>query len=245
MAWHEAAEPRPKYLFKLKLTSGVKKAIAKIDWPAWEGQPTVGLEQTAETTVQLQGWSQPRRIVVARTLRPVNAGPQDTFWDLADEQWAVYVTNMSVEEASQTQVVACYRQRADCENVFDELKNQWGFAGFCSSKASVSECAARMQLLIYNLWSLFVRVLHNRDGHTEAVSSRYEFLLLPGRLVNSARQRCLKLSVSASVKKLLKAAYERLNRWLASTAPQLELNRGSPTPWTLFLPQMIPPKGES
>jgi hypothetical protein len=34
-------------------------------------------------------------------------------------------------------LVQLYRQRADAENVFDELKNQWGFAGFCAQKAAV------------------------------------------------------------------------------------------------------------
>ncbi len=65
-----------------------------------------------------------------------------------------------------------YPQRADAENVFDELKNQWGFAGFCSQKATVSQSSARILLLVYNLWSLFVRVLKNQGGHTEAITSR-------------------------------------------------------------------------
>jgi len=66
----------------------------------------------------------------------------------------VYVTNLTPEEADAFQVIQLYRQRADAENVFDELKNQWGFAGFCSQKAAVSQSSARMLLLIYNLWSL-------------------------------------------------------------------------------------------
>jgi hypothetical protein len=31
--------------------------------------------------------------------------------------------------------------------VFDELKNQWGFRGYCSGKAVVTELAARLVLL--------------------------------------------------------------------------------------------------
>lgn len=37
-----------------------------------------------------------------------------------------------MEEASAWQVQALYRERADAENMFDELKNQWGFSGFCA-----------------------------------------------------------------------------------------------------------------
>jgi hypothetical protein len=43
LAWHESRHvPRPKYLFKLRLTRNVKRAIAKVPWPLWEGQPTLG-----------------------------------------------------------------------------------------------------------------------------------------------------------------------------------------------------------
>ena len=43
MAWHEqAGETRPQYLFKLRLTSNVRRAIAKVPWPLWEGVPTLG-----------------------------------------------------------------------------------------------------------------------------------------------------------------------------------------------------------
>ncbi len=33
---------------------------------------------------------------------------------------------------------------ADCENIYDELKNQWGLAGFCSQQSNVTELAARL-----------------------------------------------------------------------------------------------------
>lgn len=94
--------------------------------------------------------------------------------------------------------------------MFDELKNQWGFAGFCSQKAVVSECAARLLLMVYNLWAMFARVTLDRDGHTEAITSRYELLMVPSRLVLSGRKRSVKLAVSGKFARRLKAAYERL-----------------------------------
>ena len=46
MAWHETAGvPRPCYLFKLKLTANVRRAIARVPWPEWDGRPRVGIEQ--------------------------------------------------------------------------------------------------------------------------------------------------------------------------------------------------------
>jgi hypothetical protein len=70
MAWHEAAgEKRLQYLFKLKLTNNVRRAIARVPWPVWEGANTVGCQQFAETTVRLQSWSRERRIVIMRVRR--------------------------------------------------------------------------------------------------------------------------------------------------------------------------------
>ena len=67
----------PKCLFKLKRTTNVRRAIARVPWPLWEGSPTVGCQQFAETTVRLQGWSRERRIISVRTLKPTHPSPRD------------------------------------------------------------------------------------------------------------------------------------------------------------------------
>ena len=241
MAWHEAEDTRrPNYLFKLKLTRNVRRAIAAIDWPDWKGAPTEGMRQLAETKLRLTGWSKERRVVVSRTLKPLTTSPQDEFWGTGEEVVHAYVTDLTIEQAEAFQVVALYRQRGDAENVFDELKNQWGFAGFCARKAVVSECAARLLLLVYNLWSMFVRVLKNDGMHTEAITSRYELLMIPGRLTRSGGRRTLKLAVGKKLGAFLNAAYKRLLAWLDQTAPQLELTSGKPPPWLLFDPHQHP-----
>jgi len=224
MAWHEqAGEKRPKYLFKLRVTANVRRAIAKVPWPLWEGAPTLGCQQIAETTVKLHGWSRERRVVIVRTLKPVNPTPQDEFWDTPEDDVAVYVTNLEKSEATPEQIALLYAGRADTENVFDELKNQWGFRGYCSQRAVVSELAARRVLLTCNLWSLFTRLLGLTPGHhSEAVTSRRDFLFLAAQVVESGRQRVVKLAVKSEWWAVLKACYERLRTWLATTAPQLE-----------------------
>jgi hypothetical protein len=224
MAWHEqAGEKRPKYLFKLRLTTNVRRAIAKVPWPMWEGAPTLGCQQLAETTVRLHGWSRERRVVIVRTLKPVNPTPQDEFWDTPEDAVAVYVTNLEKDEAKPEQIALLYAQRADTENVFDELKNQWGFRGYCSRRAVLTELAARLVLPTCNLWRLFTRLLGLTPGHhSEAVTSRRDFLFLAAQVVESGRQRVVKLAVKAEWWETLKACYERLRTWLAATAPQLE-----------------------
>ena len=224
LAWHEAkGKPRPKYLFKLRQTPNVRRAIAKVPWPAWEGAPTLGCQQIAQTTVKLHGWSRERRVVIVRTLKPVNPSPQDQFWATPEDDVAVYVTNLAPDEATPEQIALLYAQRADTENVFDELKNQWGFRGYCSQRAVVTELAARLVLLTYNLWSLFTRLMGLNPGHhTEAVKSRRDFLFLAAQVVESGRQRVVKLAVKAAWWEVLKGCYERLRTWLSTTAPQLE-----------------------
>jgi len=60
----------------------------------------------------------------------------------------VYVTDLP-ESFNAWNIQDLYRQRADVENVFDELKNQWGFSGFCAKARATTELAARLTLLVY------------------------------------------------------------------------------------------------
>ena len=237
-AWHEVdGEVRPKYLFKLRLTRNVRRAIVKVPPQAWRGCPTLGTEPVAETTVQLEGWSRARRVVIVRTLKPTNVGPQDQFWSTEEEELSVSVTNLLAEEATAEQVVLLYRKRADTENVFDEVKNQWGFRGFCSRRGVVTETAARLVWLTYNLWTLFVQLLGlEPQQHTEAVRSRRQFLVLAAQMTWSGRQRTWKLAVQPNWWQQLKACYERLCQWLKVTAPPLETQR----PFLRLLPLETP-----
>jgi hypothetical protein len=58
MAWHEQGKgKRPSFLFKLKLTANVKKAIAAVPWNHWQAQSKEGLVQLVELKLKLHGWS--------------------------------------------------------------------------------------------------------------------------------------------------------------------------------------------
>lgn len=46
-----------------------------------------------------------------------------------------------------------YRDRADAENGFDELKNQWGWGGNTTRDIARCQLTARMVALVYNWWS--------------------------------------------------------------------------------------------
>ena len=52
MAWHEAAPARPKFLFKLKLTTLVRSALHRLKESDWQGPATLGACQIAEARIQ-------------------------------------------------------------------------------------------------------------------------------------------------------------------------------------------------
>ena len=75
MAWHEKESGRPRFLFKLKLTANVRRAISAVPEEKWQGPPQRGI-------LQLAGWSRERRVVFARRL--LGSVPKEksgTFWE--------------------------------------------------------------------------------------------------------------------------------------------------------------------
>ena len=63
-----------------------------------------------------------------------------------------------LEEEEVLTLAQLYRDRADSENPFDELKNQWGWGGFTTRDLARCQIMARFIALIYNWWNLFVRL---------------------------------------------------------------------------------------
>ena len=144
----EAERRRLAYLFKLRLTAGVKRvlerAMQQTDWQdagaGWQGK---------WGEVRLQGWGRQRRVVLLRRRQTgvmlserggrrlagatgaAAAQLRLGFVELDAHQdaweYAVLVTSLETELLTIAQL---YRDRGDAENNFDEFKNQWGWAGF-------------------------------------------------------------------------------------------------------------------
>ena len=169
------------YLFKLRLTRNVKRHIERLFWeqdwhPAgqgWEGK---------DGELKLDGWSRTRRVVVLRREFRGEALLADQSQRVLDfievnvpakrYEYAVLVTDLNHELLTLAQL---YRDRADSENTFDELKNQWGWGGYTTHDLARCRLSALAVALIYNWWSLFVR-LGNPQARMEAITSR-PFLL--------------------------------------------------------------------
>ena len=117
-----------------------------------------------------------------------------------------------------------YRDRADAENAFDELKNQWGWGGFTTHDLHRCQLAARGVALAYNWWSLFVRLAHP-DARREAITSRPWLMSSVGRRTEHAGQTTITLTgVHAHFGKaraMLMRVSTMLQGWLAQAAEQL------------------------
>ena len=138
------------------------------------------------------------------------------------ELWEVgaLVTSLSNELVSLGQL---YRDRGDCENAYDELKNQWGWGGFTTHDLARCELMTRIVALTYNWWSMFAR-LADPDRHQEAITSRPLLMHAVARRTEHAGQTTLTITSIHGQHEKVQTAYRRIAAFFAtlrSTAEQL------------------------
>ena len=241
----EAEQRGLPYLFKLRQSLGVQRHLAGLHaHRTWV--PAGGHWQGTESRLQLEGWSRARRVIVLRRrvredLAVFEVEPHtgqarlDGTALLAKDQllyeYAVLVT--SYVEKDILSLAQLYRDRGDAENVFDELKNQWGWTGFTTQDLRRSQLMARIIALVFNWWSLYTRLAIPKR-HTEATTSRP--LLLHGIARKTTHSQQTRLTITSShgkagaVQKCLRAVSEYLRKFRQS-AEQLP----QPQRWRLLL----------
>ena len=225
------------YLFKLKRSPGVEKLIAELvsrgDRTGW--REAGGRWKGVASSLRLQGWSKEWRVVVLR--RKVVVKPETLeemgYWDeqpslpglVMDDssghqyEHAVLVTTWDENEV--LSIAQMYRDRGDAENMFDELKNQWGWTGFTTQDHKRSQLMARIVALIFNWWSLFTRMA-TRNIHREALTTRPMFLFGIARRTRSGNQHFLAIqSVHAKAAKIAHLL-ARISGWFKDFALKAE-----------------------
>jgi hypothetical protein len=242
-----------RHLLRLRKTANVKRLIERLfrreDW-THATEASQGW-QAIEDELRLSGWSKARRVVVLRRRirhdialtakkrgqheaneQLVLALPHDEVQDNAQVwEYTVLATNATYDIAAIGQL---YRDRCDCENGFDELKNQWGWGGFTTQDMHRSQVTARAVALVYNWWSWYVRAA-NPQARREALTSRPLLLAAVGRATSSGNQTTLYLTpmhaeagliksmianVHAAIQHVRAAAQQlpKLDRWRALLA---------------------------
>ncbi|OVE82661.1 hypothetical protein BVY04_00330 [bacterium M21] len=197
------------FLFKLRQSKKVKELIKSLAIPEQEWEDGGDGWRCVDTTLRLSGWTKARRVVVYRRQRRKEEDSElaqlpEADLDqpllpmpiLTDEEplydYSVLVTSLDQRPVALGQ---SYRDRADCENCLDELKNQWGWGGFTSQELKRTQLMASIVALIYNWWNIFCR-LAEPDRHMEATTSRPAFQKVIGRLVKTGGQKIIRLSVT-------------------------------------------------
>lgn len=244
-AMEGAEKRRIQYLFKLKQSRNVKKLIDKL-FGRSEWVDAGQLWQGLTTELRLSGWSQARRVVVLR--RPLREegkegkktkrkdGKQLSL-DLPEAmyrgvryEYAVLVTTLVDEVRT---IAQHYRDRGDSENNFDELKNQWAWAGFTTHDRKRCQVMARITALVFNWWNVFMR-LGIPEKHAEAITSRPLALHGIARLTRHANQTTVEVTSTHAKAPLMAAALGQVSGFLQRikrTAEQLT----QPELWRLIL----------
>lgn len=228
----EMEEIEQSYLFKLRQTAGVKRLIER-QWRQGDWRNVGQGFDAVEGELRLSGWSRARRVVVLRrrvkgglAVETNDEGQQQTlhFADSSDKvklwEYAVLVTNTDYPVEALGQL---YRDRADCENGFDELKNQWGWGGYTTHDLERCNLSARAVALIYNWWSWYVRLAHPKT-RLEAITSRPLLLSGVARLTEHAGQSRLLLTLTHAAGDQIKVMITNIRKGLdhvLASAPQL------------------------
>ena len=224
------------YLLRLRQTANVQRLVAqqfaRTDWSRADNQGC----QMAEDCLQLHGWSKKRRVVIVRQrlrggiARERRVDGKQLRLDLAGSsvlegerlwEYAVMVTDVKYPLEAIGQL---YRDRADCENGFDELKNQWGLSGFTTQDINRCQTTARACALVYNWWSWYCRTA-NPEARMEAITSRPLLLAAVGTAANHAGQTTLYLTPlhgKANVLKALIANIRAALQYVKVTAEQFK-----------------------
>jgi Transposase DDE domain group 1 len=233
------------YLLRLRQTANVQRLVAqqfgRTDWSRPDGQGC----QMVEAQLQLHGWSKTRRVVIVRQRikggiareRRI-AGARQLRLDLqpsvheGDRLWeyAVLVSDVGYPIESIGQL---YRDRADAENGFDELKNQWGLSGFTTQDLKRCQTTARACALVYNWWSWYCRAAHP-SARMEAITSRPLLLAAVGKAANHAGQTTLYLTPLHGKANALKSLIANIGaalRHVRATAEQFK----DIDPWATML----------
>jgi len=139
------------YLFKLRHTNKVKALVKTVMGRGELWRECGDGWQALESSLKLDGWTRERRVVLVRE-NPARApvaiegksrrgkdragrlsNAHGEGWDEQATPWsgkiAVLVSSLDPVAFPTQAMPKQYRDRADAENNFDELKNQWGWGG--------------------------------------------------------------------------------------------------------------------
>ena len=151
----------------------------------------------------------------------------DKHWGRIRTSSVLYraIASSSVRSLAPSGSAACIISQTESGTThpFDELKNQWGWGGFVTRDLARTRFVARFVALLYNLWSIFTRLV-SPQAHREAKTSRPALLNVIGRITRSGRTTVLHLVSNHALADRIAGALDSIHnylRTLRATAGQL------------------------
>ena len=245
----EAEQRGLMYLFKLRRTKSVFALFRRYE-NAHGWRNTQDGWEAMESEIHLGGWEHPRRCILLRRpskdVKCISKATQhrrrgrpkkntltlvQTEFDFVEDKVGRYwdccalVTNDDKLDAATLQQV--YRDRGDCENNFDEYKNQYGWGGFVTKDLKPCRAISRLIAIVANWWNVFCR-LADGDKHLEPTTSRPMYMGVVGRLIVSGRKRLLHLTSTHLKASEIQSSLMRIGEFMkriSAIAEQLDFNR--------------------
>jgi hypothetical protein len=239
------------YLFKVRKSQGIKSLIAEFDtadhvWhdagQGWQGR---------ETKTQLSGWTAERRTIILRRFREKSSESnrklphQNTIFiaDLCPDEGCEYAVLVTSLKHPISTIAQFYRDRADCENTFADLKNDWSWGGFTTQNQGRNQLMARLIALVYAWWNVFVRQV-SPTAHREGHVSRPVLLHGVARRVTHAGKTILRVTClhakAVIIMAALSAVAARIKELAKTTATQLD-NAIQARPWNNIISAIFDP----
>ena len=245
----EAERRGLRFLFKIRRTNTVLSLFRRLENDRGWIDAGAGWE-ARETVIQLGGWKRVRRCILLR--RPSKdvrriatatqtrrrgrprknaAMPVQQEFDFVEDRvgrfWDCCALVTNDREIGASALAQTYRERGDCENNFDEYKNQYGWGGFVTKDLKPCRAIARLIAIVANWWNIFCR-LADGDRHLEPTTSRPMYMGVVGRLVTSGRKRLLRLTSTHLKARETQSSLMRIGEFMkriSAIAEQLDFNR--------------------
>jgi hypothetical protein len=182
------------YLVKAKLTNSIRSRFNELDWKVVPGKPGRRGWEEVRFCHACSGWTRERNFVAVR-IKVAELKEEDTlFPDHVIDKYA-YFCYVTTRDMSPWATHKFYGQRASCENLIEELKNQIGLGKMKSNDFKATTLYFHCAILAYNLMRWMAACSgRSRLVKWEISSLRCFLVRIAGCLVRGARKLKVKIN---------------------------------------------------
>jgi hypothetical protein len=184
-------------------TTGWQGHVDAIDnWKAWEYTPeeikTAERKQQRLPNIEVgsylwtPSWATSLRLTVVVKRTWIDDDQASLFEDKGFWKYYAIVTGMPLQSFSLQQIVEFHNKRGNMENFIREEKYGYDLSHFPCLKLAANHAYGLLAMVAHNILR-WCAVLQKPDKPHFAKKLRRRFLFIPGKLVEHARQLCIKI----------------------------------------------------